>query len=119
MSAVAKIAVPAITFAGSGRIVVADIVKAVAYEMGLRPADIIAMGRCQREMRARAAVCWLARRVTDRSLVNIGVTLSGRHHTTILHAVTWAEDRRDRDPAFRMLTDRLLAEFQKLKGLNS
>lgn len=87
------------------------ILHAVAFETGLRIEDLIAPSKRHPLVRARSAVAWVARRVTDRSLRQIGLALGGRDNSTILSLIAKAEGLRDSDPAFRMLTDRLIARF--------
>ncbi|MDH7971755.1 helix-turn-helix domain-containing protein [Sphingomonas sp. AR_OL41] len=89
-----------------------SIVNAVAFEMGLRAEAILHRSdRAQKLVRARAAAAWLARRGTTHSLPKIGAALGGRDHTMILYLVAKAEGLRDTDPAFRMVTDRLLVRL--------
>lgn len=86
-----------------------EIVRRVSYEMGL-PVDAV-MGHCRQRplVRARAAIAWLALRFETASCCGIGRRL-GRHHTSILHLIAKAEKLRLTDPAFRMVTDRILHE---------
>lgn len=93
----------------------ASLVRAVGYNMGVTPAAICGPRRHAALVRARTAACWLLRQLTTYSLVDIGLVLGGRDHTTIGAAIRRAEDMRRRDPAFAMLTDRLLRQFQSLK----
>lgn len=98
-----------------GRVYVADIVNQVAYEMGLHRCDLCSADRRQELFRARAAICWLARRLTRVSLPQIGGHLGGRHHSTVLSACRRAADMRESDPAFRRLTDRIRDHFLDLQ----
>lgn len=90
------------------------ITRAVAFNTGLSIDDILSHSREARLARARAAVYWLARHLTAQSISQIG-RFFGRDHSTILTALGRAEGFRDEDPAFRLLTDRLLAAFIELK----
>jgi chromosomal replication initiator protein len=94
---------------------VPDIVRAVAFETGLKAADIYGPRRFLPLFRARAAVCWLARRLTRQSLARIAAVLGGRHHTSIMNAIAQAEALRAGDPAFRRMTDRLVIQFSQPK----
>jgi chromosomal replication initiation ATPase DnaA len=93
--------------AASAEVAVADIIQATAFQMGLRPADLIGAGRAARFVRARFAVAWVAQTVCGHSLKRIGRALGGRDHTTIINAVARAEQLLLVDPAFRLLTQRL------------
>jgi len=97
------------------RIQVSDIIDQVDYEMGVQRCDLLGSDRSPGLFRARAAVCWLARRLTAASLPQIGAILGGRHHTSVLHACRRAADLRDSDPAFRRLTDCLVRHFRDLQ----
>lgn len=90
-----------------GKILVSQIVRLVAFETGLSPNAIMGPRRTAVLFRARAAVCWLARALTSQSYPGIGLVLGGRHHTSVMAALSRAEELRERDPAFRMLTDKL------------
>lgn len=88
------------------------LVKLAAYQMGLRAADIRGPSREVRYFRARCAVIWCAQRSTSLSYFEIGQRLLGRHSTVIGWAARRADDFRQSDPAFRLLTDRILANFE-------
>lgn len=99
----------------TGRVRVTDVIQDVAFQMGLRRADITGPRRFPPLFRARAAICWLAREVTPASLPQIGAMLGGRDHSSIIRACRRAADMRDRDPAFAALTDGLLAHYRRLQ----
>lgn len=90
---------------------VASLARWAAFEMGLPAADVLGPSRAKRLARARFAVWWTARRLRDVSLPVLGRQSGGRDHTTVLHGLTRAEQLRVVDPAFRRLTDRMLATF--------
>lgn len=96
------------------RVLVTDIIDQVAYETGVSRADIRGDRRFPALFRPRCAVCWLARRLSSASLPQIGDVLN-RHHSSVLHACRCAAELRERDPAFRRLTDRLLRHFRDLQ----
>lgn len=93
-------------------VTMAEIVIAVSFETGVSTARIQGESRSMDVFRARAAVCWLARALTGKSLQQIGIALGGRDHTTILSAHRRSTALIARDPAFRMLTTRLYAHFR-------
>lgn len=88
-----------------------DIISRVCFEMGVPTGVILSDQRGRHVSRARFAISWLARRVTQKTLPIIGEVLGGRDHSTIVHAVRRADELRAQDPAFRALTDRLISEF--------
>lgn len=61
-----------------------DAVSAV-YRIGKR--DIMSQCRLAHIVVARDAFYYLAKKLTCRSLVDIGAFLNGRHHTTVLHGI--------------------------------
>ena len=55
----------------------------------------------------RQVAMYLAKRLTDSSLPEIGRYYGGMHHTTVMHAIAKIEDRRRTDSA----VDRVLSEL--------
>jgi len=96
------------------RLAVGRLVELVAFELGLTVADLIGPCRVARLCRGRAAVCWLARVTTNRSLREIGRALGGRDHSTIAHALRHAKLLRAEDPAFHAVTSKLLCAVAEL-----
>ncbi len=68
-------------------------------------------------VRARFAVVWAARKGLGKSAPEIGRLLDDRDHTSIIHAERAARDRRERDPEFRDLTDKLVCLSDERKAL--
>ncbi|WP_337846223.1 helix-turn-helix domain-containing protein [Sphingomonas sp.] len=82
----------------------------VAAETGIGVAEIVGDRRYQRLVRARAAVAWVARKTSDRTLHQIARALGRTDHTTVRQMLRKAEQLRAADPAFRAMTDRV-ADF--------
>lgn len=82
----------------------------VAAETGIGVAEIVGDRRYQRLVRARAAVAWVARRTSERTLQQIASALGRTDHTTVLQMLRKAEQLRRVDPDFRAMTDRV-ADF--------
>ncbi|MGR3483999.1 MAG: chromosomal replication initiator protein DnaA [Paracoccaceae bacterium] len=80
------------------RVTIEDIQRRVAEHYDIRPADITGPRRTRAVARPRQVAMWLAKRMTQRSLPDIGRRFGGRDHTTILHGVRVIEDLRLRDP---------------------
>lgn len=90
---------------------VEEILERVSHEMGVAIAEIrMPGGRAGRGLRARRAVIWLAYRLTGKGRKVIADVLH-RDASTIHHALWRADDMREADPAFRMLTDRLFEYY--------
>ena len=98
----------------TARPTVADILGRVSYETGLSRTLIESRDRHGPVVRARAAVVWIAQRLSGASSAQIGRRL-GRDHSTILAAATKAEILRGKDPAFLRLTDRIVHDFRDIK----
>ena len=88
------------------------LVDLAAYQMGLRAADIRGPSQERRYCRARTAVIWCVRQTTALSYYQIGQRMLGRHYTVIGRAARRADNLRKTDPAFFLLTDRILANFE-------
>lgn len=98
---------------------VSAVIGWTSFEMGLPVSDIVGISREKHLVRARAAIAWLANIGLGRSLPRIGALLGNRHHTTILSLVRKAEGLRGRDPAFALLTNRLLERIEQASGLRA
>jgi chromosomal replication initiator protein len=82
---------------GERRITVDEIQKATADHFGLKQADLISERRTRSVARPRQAAMWLAKKLTTRSLPDIGRRFGDRDHTTVLHAVRRIEELRVSD----------------------
>lgn len=93
----------------SDRHVTVDIViAAVEAVTGVERNDILADRREAPIARARMAAIWLASKMTRLSTPTLGRLFGDRDHTTILAALSRADDTREADPAFRTDTDAML-----------
>lgn len=79
----------------------AEIVKRTAEEFQAPVAEIQGKSRRKSIVLARHVACYLARSCTKHSLGNIGATLGGRDHTTVMHSVRTIEQRLSEDLALR------------------
>ena len=98
---------------GEKRVTVDDIQKATADHFGLKQVDLISERRTRSVARPRQAAMWLAKKLTTRSLPDIGRRFGGRDHTTVLHAVRRIEALRQGDP---QLARDLETLTRKLRG---
>lgn len=94
---------------------IANIIVDVAYQMHLHWFDIIGPRRTADLCEARAAVVWVSRELIGASNCMLGRALGDRRHGVIEQAYQNAALLRDRDPAFRRLTQRLLRHFRDLQ----
>jgi chromosomal replication initiator protein len=65
----------------------ADVLKAVCAEFGVAEKDLLGRQRKREIVRPRHVAMYLLREETESSLVEIGRTLGGRDHTTVLHGI--------------------------------
>ncbi|MEZ0495208.1 chromosomal replication initiator protein DnaA [Sphingomonas sp. IW22] len=79
------------------RVTIDDIQKAVSTHFELKQMDMISARRAQAIARPRQIAMYLAKRLTTRSLPEIGRKFGGRDHSTVIHAVRRIEDLRGKD----------------------
>ena len=83
--------------AGQKRVTIDDIQKAVSAHFGMRQAEMVSARRARAVARPRQIAMYLAKRLTPRSLPEIGRRFGGRDHTTVIHAVKQIEKLRGCD----------------------
>lgn len=76
-----------------GRVTRAVVLRAVADVTGYTTADIVGPNRLSELAIARQVAAYLMREMTPSSMPEIGQTLGGRDHTTILHACRITQQR--------------------------
>lgn len=93
------------------RVTIDEIQKAVSVHFDLKPIDLVSARRARAVARPRQIAMYLAKRLTTRSLPEIGRKFGGRDHSTVIHAVRRIEELRDSDQdidaAVRALTYQL------------
>ncbi len=93
------------------RITIDEIQRAVSTHFDVRPIDLISARRAVSIARPRQIAMYLAKRLTTRSLPEIGRKFGNRDHSTVIHAVRRIEDLRTKDAeidsAVRTLTREL------------
>lgn len=78
-----------------------EIQKRVADHFHLRISDMHSTRRLRAVVRPRQMAMYLCKRLTTKSLPEIGRNFGGRDHTTVMHAVRAVEILKNDDPAFR------------------
>lgn len=96
----------------SSCVVLPPLIARAAAAYCIRPIDVRSARRDPANVRARWAVAWAAFKGTEYSYPRIARELGKRDHTTIMHGIQRAEALRVSDPAFRALTDELLAKLE-------
>lgn len=79
------------------RITIDEIQKLVSQHFELKPLDLVSARRARAVARPRQIAMYLAKRLTTRSLPEIGRKFGGRDHSTVIHAVRKIEELRDQD----------------------
>jgi Bacterial dnaA protein helix-turn-helix len=99
-------------------ITVRNIITIVAGVTGVTAADIISNVRQRDVAHARFMVCMLAHKYTDRSLAFIGRVLNGRDHTTVMHAITRAQQLMMGDEVFAARAQRAIKHIEDQQHLS-
>jgi chromosomal replication initiator protein len=84
-----------------------EIVAAVARYYRIPQAQLKSGSRRQSIVAARAMVIYLAREIAAATYEQIGRSLGGRDHTTIIHSYRKIEHERSREPALQQAIDEL------------
>jgi chromosomal replication initiator protein len=88
-----------------------DVIATTAKEFGLEREELLARTHRQTAVTARQVAMYLARKLTEHSLPEIGRKFGGRDHTTVLHAIKKIESQLESDPAVQTSVDRVQAEL--------
>lgn len=95
------------------RVTIDEIQRAVSAHFDVKQIDLVSERRAVAIARPRQIAMYLAKRLTTRSLPEIGRKFGNRDHSTVIHAVRRIEDLRtkdgDIDAAVRTLTRQLEA----------
>ncbi len=94
------------------RVTIPSILDAVTKHYGVRLADLQSKKRSKSIAFPRQVCMYLARKMTDHSLEEIGGYFGGRDHSTVLHATRTIASLRDNDAQFRDTLDRISTEIQ-------
>jgi chromosomal replication initiator protein len=74
------------------------------------PGELVGRSRKRQIVEARQAAMWAIRqRYPSLSLETIGTALGGRHYTTVMHALEAVEQRAQRNAAYRIQLQHLIA----------
>ncbi len=82
------------------RVTIEEIQKKAAEHFNIRMADMVSARKQRAIARPRQIAMYLAKRLTSRSLPEIGRKFGGRDHTTVMHGVKKVEELMAGDPAF-------------------
>ena len=88
-----------------------EVVKRVSNFTKVPEEKIVGKGRERKIAEARQLSAYLCRDILGSTLVNIGMFLGGRDHTTIMYAYKNIEKRIEKEPRIRKTVDTLKKEF--------
>lgn len=88
-----------------------DIMRAVAREFGVSKLDILSDRRTANVVRPRQVVAYLAKKLTGKSLPEIGRRLGGRDHTTMIAAIRRIEYTVSKDEEFAERVSKIAASL--------
>ncbi|WP_244501315.1 chromosomal replication initiator protein DnaA [Sphingomonas gellani] len=94
------------------RVTIDEIQKLVSDHFDLKPLDLVSARRSRNVARPRQIAMYLAKRLTTRSLPEIGRKFGGRDHSTVIHAVRKVEELRDTDREIDAAVRVLLRELE-------
>jgi chromosomal replication initiator protein len=94
-------------------ITIQNISDAVLQRYNARLSDLQSKRRAQSVALPRQISMYLARRLTNHSLEEIGAFFGGRDHTTVLHAERKIKRAIEHDPAFRGLVETIERQIRK------
>jgi chromosomal replication initiator protein len=86
---------------------IAEIASSVAKYFRLRQSDLRSSSRKQNFVRARSLAMFLGRRLTSKSMQQIGEYFGGRDHTTVLHAIRKVEGLLEHEADLRRAADEI------------
>lgn len=94
------------------RVTIDEIQRAVSTYFDLKPIELVSARRARVVARPRQIAMYLAKRLTTRSLPEIGRKFGGRDHSTVIHAVRRIEQLRDSDGDVDTAVRRLLRDLE-------
>ncbi|SFP50869.1 chromosomal replication initiator protein DnaA [Sphingomonas rubra] len=94
------------------RVTIEEIQKLVSAHFELKPLDLVSARRSRAVARPRQIAMYLSKRLTTRSLPEIGRKFGGRDHSTVIHAVRKVEELRDTDRDIDAAVRVLLRELE-------
>ncbi|MBN1909995.1 MAG: ATP-binding protein [Pirellulales bacterium] len=89
-----------------------EIAVATARSFSLKLAQLRSRSRSREVVIARGVAMYLARRLTDQSLGEIGKYFGGRDHTTVLHGCRRTEERLQDEPEVQQVVAQLQCKLQ-------
>jgi chromosomal replication initiator protein len=85
----------------------------VARTFGLRVDELNQRSTTRAVTLPRQLAIYLAKQLTDASLVEIGNHFGGKHHSTVMYSVAKIDQLRRKDPAVNLAVDMLLKTLKR------
>ncbi len=82
------------------RVSIVEIIRLISQEFNIRETNLVGKGRRKDIAHARQLAMYLARELTDASLVSIGLHFAGRDHSTVIHGCNKIESLINSDRQF-------------------
>ncbi len=92
---------------------VKQVIKKVAEEMKIKEKDIIGKGRSMEVALARQISMYIAKKVINTSLANIGKQIGKRDHSTVIHACKTVEQKIEADTSIKNIVDKIEQNLTK------
>ena len=92
---------------------VKQVIKKVAEEMKIKEKDIIGKGRSMEVALARQISMYIAKKVINTSLANIGKQIGKRDHSTVIHACKTIEQKIEADTSIKNIVDKIEQNLTK------
>ncbi|MCX8092642.1 MAG: chromosomal replication initiator protein DnaA [Candidatus Goldbacteria bacterium] len=87
--------------------------QCVSEYFGIKIQDLTSRKRPDNISKARQIAMYIARQLTDYSLVQIGQYFGGKDHTTVMHAINKIEKIMNTDEKFKKTIEELMARIKK------
>ena len=92
---------------------VKHVIKRVADEMKIKEKDIVGKGRSMEVALARQISMYVAKKVINTSLANIGKQFGKRDHSTVIHACKTIEQKIEADTLIKNMVDKIEQDLTK------
>jgi len=92
---------------------VKHVIKRVADEMKIKEKDIVGKGRSMEVALARQISMYVAKKVINTSLANIGKQIGKRDHSTVIHACKTIEQKIETDTLIKNIVDKIEQDLTK------
>ena len=92
---------------------VKQVIKKVAEEMKIKEKDIIGKGRSMEVALARQISMYIAKKIINTSLANIGKQIGKRDHSTVIHACKTVEQKIEADTSIKNIVDKIEQNLTK------